>query len=167
MKGNRFLTPCISILLVALAGGAISTSPASAQAAAQGSPEFKRLDADRDGYVSRAEAKRIADFDKAFREADDNRDGRLDADEFVKAQSIHERMRAGQYLDDSMITAKVKAALLKDLRLKGLDVKVETHKAIVLLSGFVKDEEQVRRAAEIAAGIEGVAAVKNSLMVKS
>jgi hyperosmotically inducible protein len=131
------------------------------------SPAFTRLDTNRDGYVSREEARKIPNFEKAFREADDNRDGKLDADEFVKAQAIHERVRAAQYVDDSVITARVKAALLKDLRLKGLHVNVETYKGTVLLSGFVNDGEQARRAAEIAAGVGGVSAVQNSLIVKS
>lgn len=127
---------------------------------------FTRLDANRDGRVSREEARRLQDFEKAFREADDNSDGTLDPDEFAKAEAIYERMRVEQFLDDSVITAKVKAALLKDLRLKGLEVKVETHRGTVLLSGLVNDEEQARRAAEIAAGVKGVTAVKNDLIVK-
>jgi hyperosmotically inducible protein len=145
---------------------------AAAPAAAQGAqpareyPDFKRLDADRDGYVSRAEARRVRDFARAFAEADDNRDGRLDADEFLKAQSLYDRMRAGRYLDDSVITARVKAALLRDPQVSALDVKVETHQGTVLLSGFVDDERQAQRAAQIAAGVSGVSAVRNSLMVK-
>lgn len=66
-----------------------------------------------------------------------------------------------------MITAKVKAALLKDRKVKGLQVNVETYRGTVLLSGFVNEEQQAQRAAEIASGIRGVTAVKNSLMVKS
>lgn len=66
-----------------------------------------------------------------------------------------------------MITAKVKASLLKDRKVKGLQVNVETYRGTVLLSGFVNEEQQAQRAAEIASGIRGVTAVKNSLMVKS
>ena len=91
----------------------------------------------------------------------------MDSDEFVKAQAIHARIVAGTYVEDSVLTAKVKAALLKDLRLKGFVVKVETYKGTVLLSGFVNEEQQAQRAAEIASGIRGVTAVKNSLIVKS
>lgn len=166
MKGKRFLNPRVAALVVA-AIASISAAQVGGQAAAEPSPEFKRLDTNRDGYLSRAEAKKLKNFDRAFTEADDNRNGRLDPDEFVKAQSIHARIVAGTYLEDSVITAKVKAAMLKDLRLKGLDVKVETYRGTVLLSGFVNDEQQAKRAAEIAAGIQGVTAVRNSLMVKS
>lgn len=129
-------------------------------------PAFRGLDVNRDGYVSRAEARKLRQFEKAFAEADENRDGRLDEDEFLKAQSIHQRMRAQKFLEDSLITAKVKAALLKDREVSALDVKVQTYHGTVLLSGFVDDERQARRAMEIASGVRGVVAVKNSLIVK-
>jgi hyperosmotically inducible protein len=125
------------------------------------------MDTNHDGYISLGEARKHADFDKALKEADDNHDGRLDATEFVKAESVYSRMRAGQYIDDSLITAKVKAALLKDRQVSGIDVSVETYKGTVLLSGFVSNQRQAQRAAEIASGVRGVTAVKNDLLVKS
>lgn len=165
MDSRRSSTSRITMmLLAALAATSAHAADGNSQ---QESPSFTRLDANRDRYVSREEARKLPNFERAFVEADDNRDGKLDADEFVKAQAIYDRMRAQQYLDDSLITAKVKAALLKDLQLKGLEVKVETYRGTVLLSGFVTDGEQARRAAEIAAGVEGVAAVRTSLIVKS
>lgn len=167
MKGKRFLNPRLAALLVAAVTSVSAAAQVTGRAPAEPSPEFKRLDINRDGYINREEAKKLKNFDQAFTDADDNRDGRLDPDEFVKAQSIHARILAGTYIEDSVITAKVKAAMLKDLRLKGLDVKVETYRGTVLLSGFVNEEQQAKRAAEIAAGIHGVTAVRNSLMVKS
>jgi len=142
----------------AVAGPPDATEPSS--------PEFRKLDLNRDGYLTREEARHIPGFERAFKEADDNGDGRLDADEFVKAQSVHDRMLAGQYLEDSVITARVKAALLKDPSVKTLAVSVETYKGTVLLSGFVESESQARRAAEIAAGVRGVVHVKSNLTVK-
>jgi hyperosmotically inducible periplasmic protein len=142
----------------------------AASAASQGEtadPRFNQLDTNRDGYLSREEAGKVRGFDKAFGEADENRDGKLDAAEFVKAQATHERMTAGRYVDDSVITAKVKAALLKDPNVSGLAVSVETHKGTVVLSGFVDSDNQLRRAQEIAAGVQGVVSVKNGLVVKS
>jgi hyperosmotically inducible protein len=130
-------------------------------------PTFQRLDVNSDGYISRDEAAKQKDFGRAFNEADENRDGRLDRGEFVKAQSIHDRLRAGVFIDDSVITARVKAALVKDPDVKAYEVSVETSKGIVLLSGFVDNERQVRRAQEVAAAIEGVKSVKSNLVVKS
>lgn len=161
--------PIYLALIAALAAGCIgaTTAATAAQTDGRASAEFKRLDANGDGYLSQDEARKIRGFDKAFREADDNRDGRLDASEFVKAQSVHERIRAGKYVDDSLLTAKVKAALLKESAVSALAVSVETHNGVVLLSGFVDNESQARRAAEIASRVEGVVEVKNSLTVKS
>ena len=153
----------------ALAAALIGTAGAAQAADTKQpvSPEFKKLDVNRDGYLSRDEARKIRDFDQAFTEADDNRDGKLDAAEFTKAQSIHDRLAAGRYIDDSVITAKVKAALLKDPAVSALAVSVETRKGTVVLSGFVDSDSQLQRATEIAAGVQGVVTVKNALVVKS
>ena len=161
--------PLYRMLAAALAASSIGAAAAAGapETAGQGDPGFQKLDVNRDGYLSREEARAARGYDKAFTEADDNRDGRLDATEFVKAQAISERALAGQFVDDSLVTAKVKAALLKDSLLSVIAVSVETHKGTVLLSGFVDNENQSRRAAEIAAGVEGVVSVKNSLSVKS
>ena len=163
MRRTQLLRSRVLVALIA----AMAVVPAAHAESSGQNPEFKKLDANRDGYVSRAEAQGIRNFEQAFIEADGDRNGRLDPDEFVKAQSVHERLQAQQYLSDSMVTTKVKAALLKDLRSKGFDIGVETHEGIVQLSGFVDSQEQVSRAAEIAAGVEGVVSVKNSLLVKS
>lgn len=130
-------------------------------------PTFQKLDVNHDGYISRDEAAKLREFGSAFAEADANHDGKLDADEFAKAQAIYDRARARAYIDDRVITAKVKAALVKDPDVKALEVSVETNRGIVLLSGFVDNEKQARRAQEIAASIQGVRNVKSNLLVKS
>ncbi len=129
-------------------------------------PMFKKLDADGDGFVTRAEAKRLKGFEAAFTEADENRDGKLSPDEFVKAESIYSRSQAGGYLEDSMITAKVKAALVKDMPASAGAVSVETFHGRVQLSGFVDDERDVKRARELAAAVRGVSKVSSGLQVK-
>ena len=73
----------------------------------------------------------------------------------------------GEYIDDSAITAKVKAACAKDPTVSAMDVHVETFKGLVQLSGFVDTREQSQRAEQIALGVEGVKGVKNALIVKS
>ncbi len=73
---------------------------------------------------------------------------------------------SGQYVDDSVITTKVKSALLADPDVKSLAISVETFKGEVQLSGFVNNAEQAREAVEIAKSVKGVRSVKNSLIVK-
>ena len=72
----------------------------------------------------------------------------------------------GEYLDDSAITTKVKAAILNDPSLKVFQINVETFKGVVQLSGFVNSPEVVSRAAVVASHVGGVMSVKNDLSVK-
>lgn len=73
---------------------------------------------------------------------------------------------AGQMVDDTVITTKVKSALLADSDVKGLDVVVETSKGVVSLSGAVNNQTQIDRAAKIAGDVEGVNSVLNNLTIK-
>ena len=72
----------------------------------------------------------------------------------------------GQYVDDSTITAKVKAAIFDDPALKVFDISVETFKGVVQLSGFVNSADIRSRAGVVAGRVSGVQSVKNSLVVK-
>ena len=72
----------------------------------------------------------------------------------------------GEAFDDATITAKVKAALLQAPDVKGLDVKVETDKAVVQLSGFVASQAQIDKAVELAKGVRDVREVQNKMSVK-
>ena len=76
------------------------------------------------------------------------------------------RESTGEYIDDASITTKVKAAFVKDPVVKAIDVKVDTFKGAVQLSGYVDTAEQKARAEQVAAGITGVASVKNNISVK-
>jgi osmotically-inducible protein OsmY len=72
----------------------------------------------------------------------------------------------GEYVDDTGITTKVKAALLKDDAVKSFEIKVETMKGNVQLSGFVDTADQKFAAGKDAAGVPGVTDVTNDLIVK-
>ena len=73
----------------------------------------------------------------------------------------------GEYVDDSVITTKVKAAFFNETSLKVSEINVETFKGTVQLSGFVDTAEQKARAEQIAAGTSGVSAVKNNISLRS
>lgn len=77
------------------------------------------------------------------------------------------RESTGEYIDDATITTKVKGAFVKDPVVKAIDVKVDTFKSVVQLSGFVDTAEQKSRAEQIAAGVQGVQRVQNNISVKS
>ena len=72
----------------------------------------------------------------------------------------------GEYIDDSVITTKVKAAVFNEPTLKSAEINVETFKGVVQLSGFVNSTADVNKAVEIARGVKGVSSVKNDMRVK-
>jgi hyperosmotically inducible protein len=74
---------------------------------------------------------------------------------------------AANAADDTVITAKVKAALLADTEVKGLDIKVETNQGNVSLSGTVSSQAQIDNALRITRNIEGVKNVDNKMTVKA
>jgi osmotically-inducible protein OsmY len=72
----------------------------------------------------------------------------------------------GQYVDDTVITTKVKAAILEDPVTKVLQVNVETFKGVVQLSGFVESQAVASRAVELTRGVAGVTSVKNDMRIR-
>lgn len=72
----------------------------------------------------------------------------------------------GEYIDDTWITTKVKAALVDDSDVKAREVNVETFKGVVQLSGFVESQKAMDQAVAIARGIEGVTSVRNDMRIK-
>lgn len=72
----------------------------------------------------------------------------------------------GEYVDDTVITSKVKAALLKEPSLESTDINVETFKGTVQLSGFVDSAADERRALEVASNVKGVKAVREDMQIK-
>ena len=85
---------------------------------------------------------------------------------FVACASTSKQSGTGEYVDDSVITTKVKSMLGADDFLKSFEISVETYKGIVQLSGFVDSQKAVDKAGEIARGVQGVKSVKNNLNVK-
>lgn len=71
-----------------------------------------------------------------------------------------------EYVTDSWITTKVKAALVEDPLVKATEVNVETFKGVVQLSGFVNSDAAIRQAVRVTSGIRGVTSVKNDMRVK-
>jgi osmotically-inducible protein OsmY len=76
------------------------------------------------------------------------------------------REGTGEYIDDSLITSKVKAAFAADPNVKATQVQVETFKGTVQLSGFVDSRESAQKAMEIARGVKGVKSVKNDTVIR-
>ena len=72
----------------------------------------------------------------------------------------------GEYVDDSVITAKVKAAIFNDSTLKVNEINVETFKGVVQLSGFVRSQADIDKAVQVARGVGGVKSVKNDMRIK-
>lgn len=72
----------------------------------------------------------------------------------------------GEYIDDTVITTKVKAAVFNDPTLKSAEINVETFKGVVQLSGFVNSQADINKAVEVARGVGGVKSVTNSMKLK-
>jgi osmotically-inducible protein OsmY len=72
----------------------------------------------------------------------------------------------GEFIDDSVITTKIKSQIAGDSLLKAFQISVETFRGTVQLSGFVNSQRDIERADEIANNVKGVRSVKNNLIVK-
>ena len=84
----------------------------------------------------------------------------------VGCASTAKQEGTGEYVDDSVITTKVKAAILEDASLKVLEINVETFKGVVQLSGFVSSQAAANKAVELARAIRGVKSVRNDMRLK-
>lgn len=72
----------------------------------------------------------------------------------------------GEYVDDTVITTKVKAAVLDDPTLKSAEINVETFKGRVQLSGFVNSQADINQAVKVARAVPGVSSVTNDMKLK-
>lgn len=80
--------------------------------------------------------------------------------------STSKEKSTGEYIDDAVISSKVKAAFVGDDELKATEIQVETYKGVVQLSGFVAERSHVGKAEQVARNVKGVKSVKNDIRVK-
>ena len=76
------------------------------------------------------------------------------------------REGTGEYVDDTVITTKVKTAVFNEPTLKSAEINVETFKGVVQLSGFVSSQAAESKAIEVARTVGGVKSVKNDMRIK-
>jgi osmotically-inducible protein OsmY len=84
----------------------------------------------------------------------------------VGCASTSTKEGTGEYVDDSVVTTKVKAAIFNEPSLKSAEINVETFKGTVQLSGFVKVQADAAKAGDLARGVAGVKSVKNDIRMK-
>ena len=84
----------------------------------------------------------------------------------VGCASTSTKEGTGEYIDDSVITTKVKAAIFNEPTLKSAEINVETFKGVVQLSGFVNSQADINKAVEVTRSVEGVTSVKNNMRLK-
>jgi hyperosmotically inducible periplasmic protein len=129
--------------------------------------EFKTWDTDNNTKLSPSELKEDKYFNSGgFAKADKNKNGSLSEDEYATYKSNVQQKESKRVAGDSAITTKIKSKFLVEKNFRSFDVSVETKDKIVMLSGFVDNEETKKRAGEIASRVAGVKQVRNGLMVK-
>jgi osmotically-inducible protein OsmY len=84
----------------------------------------------------------------------------------IGCASTSKQEGTGEYIDDSVITTKVKAAIFNEPTLKSTEINVETFKGEVQLSGFVSSQADINKATEVARSVKGVKSVKNDMRLK-
>jgi osmotically-inducible protein OsmY len=108
-----------------------------------------------------AETRAMADAKAQLKSADASKPAKKTA-----TASTAKKEGAKEYVEDSVITGKVKAAIFEEPSLKSAEINVETYKGIVQLSGFVRSRADINKAVEVARKIKGVTSVKNDMIVK-
>lgn len=162
-----------SVLLAALLGTAISHNVMALDAETvqekqvPHAEQFAQLDTNKDNVLVWAEVSLDPSVtEQAFKASDKDHDGSLDKAEYAEIKTAVGQKKVEQVVSDSVITTKAKAKLLAEESLKSLKISVETYKGTIILSGFVANDAVKARAEAVVATIEGVKAVKNSLVVK-
>jgi hyperosmotically inducible periplasmic protein len=152
---------CVTLLALSLSAGAWGQYTGEASQSAVRA-DFLALDRNRDGYISKVEALANPEVQKRLAAFDADKDGRLSEAEYVAAMEDNEK----RILQDSVITARVKAALLAERGIPSLSISFETYEGGVQLKGFVSAADIVSRAGRITAGVAGVRTVHNNINVR-
>ena len=84
----------------------------------------------------------------------------------IGCASTRSHESTAEYVDDSVITLKVKTAIFAEESLKSAEINVETFKGVVQLSGFVNSQADINRAVVVASDVKGVTSVKNDMRLK-
>ncbi|MDP1929387.1 MAG: BON domain-containing protein [Thiobacillus sp.] len=84
----------------------------------------------------------------------------------VGCASSSKQAGTGEYVDDAVITTKVKAAIFNEPTLKSAEINVETFKGVVQMSGFVNSQADINKAVSVARSVDGVVSVKNDMRLK-
>ena len=84
----------------------------------------------------------------------------------VGCASTSKQEGTGEYIDDAVITTKVKTAIFNEPTLKSAEINVETFKGVVQLGGFVSSQADINKAVEVTRGVSGVVGVKNDMRLK-
>lgn len=85
---------------------------------------------------------------------------------FMGCASSSKQESSGQYMDDTVITTKVKTALFNEPDLKSFQINVETFKGVVQLSGFVSSQAAINKAVQVTRSVSGVVSVKNDMRIR-
>ena len=85
---------------------------------------------------------------------------------FMGCAATQKHESTGEYVDDSVITTRVKSAIFSESTLKTLQINVKTYQGVVQLSGFVDSAQSISKAGELARRVEHVKSVENDLHIK-
>ncbi len=117
------------------------------------------------GTADKVDAKTIKQTSDADKPAKDKPAKEKSAKSTSK-DSASKNESPGEYVDDAVITGKVKAAVLEEPSLKSAEINVETFKGVVQLTGFVGSRADINKAVAVAKGVAGVKSVKNDMILK-
>ena len=152
----------LTLFLMLLGAEAHAQYSGEAEALSPPRADFLALDRNRDGFISKVEALANQEVQKRFAAFDADKDARLSEAEYTAAMEDNEK----RVLQDSIITARVKAALLAERGIPSFSISVETYEGRVQLTGFVKAADMVSRAGRVTAGVSGVRTVDNNIAVR-